>query len=61
MAHDKLYGVCENKCFVETYSKEAIDEKVAECQPAVEFGTTEPSSTTRGYGVIGSLYFKIIN
>ena len=28
MAHDKVYGICENKCFVEVPTKERIDEQL---------------------------------
>lgn len=28
MAHNKVYGVCENKCFVETMSKTQINDKI---------------------------------
>lgn len=28
MAHDKVYGICENKCMVETLSKEQIENKI---------------------------------
>lgn len=28
MAHEKVYGVCENKCFVETKSKEQIENDI---------------------------------
>lgn len=26
--HEKVYGVCENKCLVPVYSKEQVDKKV---------------------------------
>lgn len=28
MAHDKVYAVCENKCFVETKTKEQIENEI---------------------------------
>lgn len=30
MAHDKVYGVCENKCFVEVPTKEQIDNEITD-------------------------------
>ena len=44
MAHDKVYVVCENMCMEEAYTKEQIDEKLANV--AVITGTiTKPSGT----------------
>lgn len=38
MAHEKVYGVCENKCFVETMSKEQIENELIDIKSKGEFG-----------------------
>lgn len=37
MAHEKVYGVREDKCLVETYSKDEIDELVAGAVEVTQF------------------------
>lgn len=44
MAHEKVYGICDNKCLIETYDKETIDIK-----------SSMPISS-RGYIFIGDSY-----
>ena len=44
MAHKKVYGICDNKCLIETYDKETIDIK-----------SSMPISS-RGYIFIGDSY-----
>lgn len=36
MAHDKVYAVCENKCFVETKTKEQINDDVETLNTSIE-------------------------
>lgn len=39
MAHDKVYGVCENKCFVEVPTKEQFDELKRYSTEEIRVGT----------------------
>lgn len=41
MAHDKVYGICSNKCRVEVPSKEEIDTKVKSVFLSTDFIKTE--------------------
>lgn len=36
MAHDKVYGICENKCFVEGLSKAEIESRMGALQTTLE-------------------------
>ena len=46
MAHKKLYGVCEDKSLVETYSKDKIDELIAGADSNVEIVDNLTSTAT---------------
>lgn len=62
MAHEKCFAVCENKCFVETLPKTAIEEgfdelelEVNNKQSKILSGTSTPSSSL---GNDGDIYLK---
>lgn len=52
MAHEIVYGICENKCKVEVYSKEYVDGNV----PVVRYGTAAPDDSV---GKDGDIYIQI--
>lgn len=53
MAHEIVYGICENKCKVEVYSKDQADART----PVVRTGTSEPDDSV---GKDGDIYIKIV-
>lgn len=52
MAHDKVYAVCENKCFVETKTKEQINDDVETLNTSIETVNTNVNNLAGKFNVI---------
>lgn len=52
MAHDKVYAVCENKCFVETKTKEQINDDVETLNTSIETVNTSVNDLAGRFNVV---------
>lgn len=54
MAHNKVYGKCENYCDVEVMSKEEVEQSLEDKQKVITYGTSDPTG-----GNDGDIYIKV--
>lgn len=61
MAHEKVYAVCENKCFVETMTKEQIETGLNEVEERIEEQIEELKETKIIRCIDGDLLYFNLN